>query len=152
MSERKYSGKPLDATYQHISEKDGETVDATPVDSGELKTELGGKTPLAEKIIDYAMKNPNADTREIANQVGCSHVYVWRLVNRQSDTERYAKKSIDELSQKAAKIVYIRAADENKSQKQIAEQIGVSGAYVSKVIQSNQHLIEQAKDELSEVL
>lgn len=46
MSRRSYNGKPLDGTVQWISERpaalgdgDGETVDATPDDDGEVSVE-----------------------------------------------------------------------------------------------------------------
>lgn len=46
MGRRKYDGPALDGTFQHISERpaalgddDGETVDATPEDDGEVSVE-----------------------------------------------------------------------------------------------------------------
>lgn len=151
MAQHSYDGPALDMSWQHIQERPGKTVEATPDTQDAVTTTVDAGTELASEIVETAMRNPNAPVREIAARVGCDPSYAWRVMTRQSDVQRYRKDQWDDLSDRASKIVWIRATSPDRSQRSIAEQVGVSEAYVSKIIRSNDHLVDQARDELAEV-
>jgi len=142
MPERSYEGKALDATMTHLSEieEPGQESNA----SGQEKTSFGrNKTDLQKEIIRQKMMNPDATVRGIANNVGCDYTYVHEVL-KQREEEPYARYRHDSWSgytDKQKKIIKMARVQEEFTKADIAEEVGVSGALVTKVLKANQHLV-----------
>ena len=147
---RSYNGDPIDGTEQYITERPykgpGETVGGSDPDArGTDTTSFGEGSELAERIHTEHILNPSLSASDIADRVGCHRTTAWRVINR---NDSYKKDDFDDLSENASRVVWIRAADETKTQRAIADQVGVSEGYVSRILSHNQALVEQARAEL----
>jgi len=146
---RDYKGKPIDGTYQHITESpyenDGETVYAT-TQAGDINTEFESEegTFLQRRIRNEAAKNPEASLREIAETVGSHWVYVSEVL-LENNVSRYKRGEIESLSDNAQAIVQLKALNADATHKEVAELVDVSVCYVSKVTNANKHLINQLR-------
>ena len=147
---RSYNDDPIDGTEQYISERpykgSGETVGGSDPDARGTDTiSFGGKSELEERIHAEHILNPSLSASDIADRVGCHRTTAWRVINRANS---YEKPDFDDLTENASRVVWIRAADETKTQCAIADQVGVSEGYVSRILSHNQALVEQARAEL----
>lgn len=150
---RDYDGDPIDMTEQYITERPfkgpGETVSATDPDAtGSDSTSFGGASDLQEEILKEHVLNPNLTPPEIADRVGCCRTTAWQVINRQSDMDRYRGDDFSDLSDNASRVIWIRAADPEKTQRDIASQVGISEGYVSRILSNNPELVDRARDEI----
>lgn len=63
-----------------------------------------------------------------------------------SDTDESRAEMLDALSETAAEIVELRTRNPDQLQREIANEVGVSDAYVSQVLRANQHLIPHQEE------
>jgi transposase-like protein len=144
MTERTYSGEPLDGTVQHITERPGRTVDATvdPEPRREQTTAHGeDDTDLQRRIKRRLLTQPEANCSEIAEDLGCCRQYVYEIREQVGHRDRRTADSLAELSETARQIVEMYAADTELTQRDIAAWHNVSEAYVSQVLSSNRALV-----------
>lgn len=156
---RSYNGNPIDGTEQYITERPykgrGETVSGSDPDSiGRDSASFGGGSDLQEQILkEHILKehilNPELTPREISDRLGCCHTTVWRVVNRQDEQSRYQRDNFDDLSDNASRVVWIRAANPEKTQRAIAAQVGISEGYVSRILSHNRELVDLARETLA---
>ena len=161
MADRSYEGAPIDASFKKPPwQRDGETIDVVDsnhsgsessenstdlFEGGQLKTNVDAGSDLANDIIRASMSNPSASVREVAQRAGCDPTYAWRVIKRKSAFEKYQRDALDQLSEKASKIVQLRASQPERTQASIADQVGVSEAYVSNVLRGNDQLVNELR-------
>jgi len=148
---RQYNGKPIDATEQYVSESpyhnDGETLYAT-TKAGEVTTDFSRKdtTELQEKILSRAAKNPKSSLRKIADATDTHWVYVMEVL-KDNNVERYSRSDISSLSSNGKRIVEFLANQPEMKYEEIADTVGVSTCYVSKIANANDDLVSALKTE-----
>lgn len=136
---REYKGEPIDGTVQHLSDVE------VPGDSsaqGNVKTEISAETELQEKIHELKMLNPNSSLRDIANELDCSFVYVKSTLDGDvgGKYSRYRKESWEDYTDTEKKIIKYHKSNMFGTKREVADKIGVSLAYVTKVTKANSHL------------
>jgi len=148
---REYSGDAIDLSWKQIQDRNVVSGGSVNED-GDVTTSLFSEndTELQQEIKEIAWNNPETTVREIANRLDCNFAYVSEVLKSRGGRRDRSKDSEDELTETQSKIVYIAAYCPEKTHTEIAEQVGVSVAYVSMIRNDNEKIISEIRSELDE--
>jgi len=74
---REYEGEPIDATYQHLTERPDIEVPSDGGYDGSVTTDVGDGTLLQQLIKRLNFDNPDMGYADMANALGCDKSYVY---------------------------------------------------------------------------
>lgn len=132
----------LKTAQERLNNDRGEVVSGSSMDDlGESSTVVGSDSdsPLAKEIKRYRLCNPNATLREIADATDCDFSYVWHVFH--GEEARYSREAYSELSESQQRIISLRREDPDRTQRSIAEEVGVSEGYVSRTLSNNEKFL-----------
>lgn len=138
---REYTGEAIDATITHLSELDEPGGPKSKTGTESVSFDSG--TKLQEKIAELDLLNPEIGVRQIARELNCDPTYVSEVLSRVSQGKygRYRKQRWSDYPETYKQIIKLERADVYDTRSKIADEVGVSGALVTKVLEANKHIV-----------
>ena len=140
---REYTGEAIDATITHLSELD--EPGGPKSQTGTETVSFDSETSLQEKIAELDLLNPEIGVRQIARELDTDPSYVSEVLNRTSKDiyGRYRKEKWSDYPKTYREIIKLERAGVYDTRSKIADEVGVSGALVTKVLEANEHIVSR---------